>query len=604
MPAPAPVLTRSYDTCRSGANLHETVLTQASVRQTGVRVLARLLMDGDARGSEGQPLVVPNVLMADGLRHNVILAATMGNMVYCWDFDTLNLLWARRIAAPIKGSRAIDMYQINDHWGILGTPAIDMEKGVVWVVAMQSLTNSFADSQHHIYGLDLGTGATVGTTVLSAATYDPGHGLKTQAMKAVPRKQRCGLALDTRDFSGTRRKTLFVANGSFIEDADTNQGWLTAIDVTDPTKPALQCSITTTARFSGGGIWMGGQAPIVDPDTGYIGITVGNGSFDGVTDFGESVVKYVYTPAAAGQAATLKVDGNATWYTDTGRVYGQAYQAYADDSQLPRGTAKPDAGGAPKPSNMNSAGDEDLNSGGPLLVTQAMSGLADDFIIIAGKDGIGYVFKAASWPRTQLSDFKPENIQANVYAKATWIGWLTYYNPTSPTPIDLSTIPTTFGQRTHHMHGTCVFYRSPVQGPMIFCWGENGNLRAFRLNPDGTLTYLACSMEVASPNAPVPWGGMPGGMITLSANGATAGTALIHACVPYGDANKQISPGRYLIYDAENFARFPDGSGQIVKLWDSQDWGVTFFHSKFNQVTVTGGRVLLPSYDGSIVVLG
>lgn len=597
--APAPVLTRAYDTCRSGANLQETKLTRAFVRQHGVRVLARLPLPGDARGTEGQPLVVPGLTMPDGLVHNVIFIATMANDVYAFDFDTYDLLWMRRIAHPIPNTRAYDMYLINDHWGILGTPVIDADAGVIWVVAMQSPTGSFTNSTHRLLGLELTTGATVGSTLLSAATYQPPDGLALQKMGAVPRKQRCGLALDVRQDGSTLRKTLFVANGSFIESAETNQGWLTAVDVTNPVAPTLEASITTTARGQGGGIWMGGQAPIIHPDEGYIGITVGNGDFDGNTDFGESVVKYVYHPPSSGQPAKFEVQGNFTPYTDTGRVYGAKAQTQPRLSALDKSPDKP------KPSNMDSASDEDLNSGGPLLITKAMSGLPMDLIIVCGKDGIGYVFDAETWPSMQPSDFAPATIAAKVYARALWIGWLTYYNPgASPTPTDLSTIPTTYADRTHHLHGTCLFYKSSKNGPTLFCWGENGNLRVWRINADGSLSYLACSAEMASPQAPVPPGGMPGGMMTLAANGAMPGTALIYASVPYGDANKTITNGRFLIYDAENFAAFDDGSGWIQPIWDSQNWGIAYLHNKFNQPTVTGGKILLPSYDGTVLVLG
>jgi hypothetical protein len=53
---------------------------------------------------------------------------------------------------------------------------------------------------------------------------------------------------------------------------------------------------------------------------------------------------------------------------------------------------------------------------------------------------------------------------------------------------------------------------------MLFCWGENGNLRAWSLGANGVATYLACSTEVASAQSPVP----PGGMMCLSADGGDA----------------------------------------------------------------------------------
>ena len=34
-----------------------------------------------------------------------------------------------------------------------------------------------------------------------------------------------------------------------------------------------------------------------------------------------------------------------------------------------------------------------------------------------------------------------------------------------------------------------------------------------------------------------------------------------------------LSPGRFLIYDAQTFAANADGSQRMQVLWDSQDWG-------------------------------
>jgi hypothetical protein len=137
---------------------------------------------------------------------------------------------------------------------------------------------------------------------------------------------------------------------------------------------------------------------------------------------------------------------------------------------------------------------------------------------------------------------------------------------------------------------------------MHFCWGENGNLRAWTITSAGVSTYLACSAEVASPEAAVPLGGMAGGMISLSADGDNGG--IVWASVPYKDANMELSAGRFLAYDAAQFGRFADGSGSILPLWDSQQWNWQFTHNKFNRPVVWNGRVLLPTYDGNVLVLG
>ncbi len=66
----------------------------------------------------------------------------------------------------------------------------------------------------------------------------------------------------------------------------------------------------------------------------------------------------------------------------------------------------------------------------------------------------------------------------------------------------------------------------------------------------------------------------------------------------------EISPGRFLAYDAAVFGRYSDGSGSIPRLWDSEDWNWQFTHNKFNRPVVWNGRIYLPTYSGEIWVLG
>jgi hypothetical protein len=130
---------------------------------------------------------------------------------------------------------------------------------------------------------------------------------------------------------------------------------------------------------------------------------------------------------------------------------------------------------------------------------------------------------------------------------------------------------------THRLHGTPVLWNSASHGLLHFCWGENGNLRAWGLGYSGLSSYLGCSVEAAP---------MPGGMISLSANGGSDG--VLWACV---------SPGRLLAYDAA-------GNGEIVPLWDSQQWNWHFSHNPLNRPVVWSGKVFLPTYDGTVEVLG
>ena len=160
-----------------------------------------------------------------------------------------------------------------------------------------------------------------------------------------------------------------------------------------------------------------------------------------------------------------------------------------------------------------------------------------------------------------------------------------------------------FNGKTRHLHSTPVVFESPVHGTMLFCWGENSVCRVWTVNATG-LTFLAQGQEIASATVTQNPGGMAGGFMCLSANGSTKGTAILWATVPYGDANKTVTNGRLIVYDAENFGQNPDGTARLMPIWDSQQWNIQFVYNKFCPPTVSGGKLFLPTYNDSVDVYG
>jgi hypothetical protein len=101
------VTTRAFDLARTGANVHETVLTPDAVRSRGIKRLFSLNVPGDARGCEAQPLMVSALVMADGSTHDVVFLASMANQVWAFDAMTARCCgsarWAgRSTAAPLS----------------------------------------------------------------------------------------------------------------------------------------------------------------------------------------------------------------------------------------------------------------------------------------------------------------------------------------------------------------------------------------------------------------------------------------------------------------------------------------------------------------------
>lgn len=582
------VTTRSYDNLRSGANIQETILMPAAVRTRGVKQLFTLSLPGDKRGCEAQPLVVSSLRMPDGTTRDVVFLVTMTNQILAFDLNTGARLWAVDLGKPIHGNIGIDSHLINDHWGILSTPVIDTHAALMYVCSWISNDNSVANAQHFVHAVRLTDGSEVHPKLnLEGTAYDPGHGVAVQRFKSAHRKQRAALLLSN--------GTLFIAFGTIQETAATARGWVIAVDTASF---KVTAAWTSTARGSGGGIWHSGAGPAADSN-GFIYVMTGNGDFDGITDFSESVIKLKYTaPAGAHSGSLTAVDWWTPW-TDDGRTGGN-----------------PEGEGAAHPTNfrkdldlvrqigmhaMNTSGawaDQDFGSGGPVLAN------GPNVILAAGKDGVLYPVNMQNMGKTAQPDLAPASVPHNYGRLKSPPIFYTYYPgpQLSPDPTDPAHLNVWEDQRTHHLHGTPLLWQSAAHDLMHFCWGENGNLRAWNLSNTGVSTFLANSAEVSSPEAPVPLGGMPGGMISLSANGDQDG--IVWASVPYKDANMVVSEGRFLAYDAAQFGRFGDGSGQIVPLWDSQQWNWRFKHNKFNRPVVCNGKILLPTYEASVLVLG
>jgi len=557
-----PVLTRSHDNLRTGANLQESVLKPSNLG--GLKKLFSMVISDDARGCEAQPLLIPNVRLAAGTTHDVCILCSMANTVWAYDANDGTLLWVQRLGNPIPDSTDIDGWKINDHWGILSTPVIDPDTKILYCVTWSDPAGNWRTAVHTFHALNLADGTHAKAPIdLSGITFNPGHGLPAQAFKTSERKQRAGLLLA--NVKG--RKTVFVAFGTIQETSANARGWLVAVDVVSNSVGAAWC---TTSRYSGGGVWMAGQGPAADAN-GNVYVLTGNGSFDGVTEFGECILKLEYTPPAAGAAGKIVPVDWFSPFSDSGRAGG------------------PQAGDHITVDNGGGWDDMDLGSGGIVVIpSKGMVGAA-------GKDGIWYSLDYTKMGKTVPADF---SYAATNYSKAKWIGWFTYYNPATPTPPDFSALNQFYANRTHHQHSTPVLFESANHGTMLFCGGENGNVRAWTVNANGSLTYLGCSAQMASPQSPVPHGGMPGFMMSLSANGSQDG--ILWATCPSGDANRGITQGFLYAFDASNLGTYSDGSGALNLLWTSPQ----YTYNKFNPPVISGGKVYLPTYDGHVDVYG
>ena len=437
--------------------------------------------------------------------------------------------------------------------------------------------------QHFAFAIDVRTGNDVHPLLsLEGATFAPGHGMAPIKFRSAQRKQRSALAVT--------KGALMIPFGTVLESGPDARGWIIAVDLTSWKVAASWCS---TARGSGGGIWMAGAGPAVLPN-GDLAFFTGNGEFDAVTDFGESMVRVSYKAAAAGTAAEFSVVDWWTPWTDDGRTGGAAEGEGSPAASNFRKIVHLARLGQLKTGVMSAEWDDmDLGSGGVAYVPSL------DLLVGAGKDGVLFAAKAENMGKTRPADLDPARNQANYGKLAFRPIFFTYFAAElDPAPAKIETLNKLAFGLTHHQHGGPICFDSPELGPTLFNWGENENGRAWQLTATGC-KYLARTNESASPQAPQAGGGMPGAMLTLTCNGHQPGTAVLWATIPYDDANTNVSAGRLVAYAATEF-----DNGTLVKLWDSQDWNHQFKYNKFGPAVVANGKLFLPTYDGRVIVYG
>jgi outer membrane protein assembly factor BamB len=571
----AAVLTHSYNAARTGANTQETRLTPQDVGNNLLVKLFSLNFNDDLR-LEAQPLYVPGVRMNDGKVHDVVYVCTMANNIWAFDANDGSAIWRNPVllGPPIRpalkphpgypNANEIDMWGINIVWGILSTPVIDPDTKRMYVVCWTSPDGSVARAVFNLHEIDITNGSNIRPPIPISTPPIPGS---TAQFIPAKQKQRPALLLTAEP------KTVFVASAMTHEEGDPTHGWLIAFDIATFRRTAAWC---TTPNGSGSGIWQGGRGPAAD-ENGDIYVMTGNYGVQqhGRTlppangDLPESFVKLHYAPPA--NAAV------------NGRLEAVAWFNPFTDA------ARPVQNQNGAPDNFQ---DYDLGSGGPV----AIPGMS--LVVGAGKDGVLYVLDKDTAKFGKGSDYSRLK-QPPVF--------FTYFPGFGVDAAQISNLNRFYDGKTHHLHGSPVFWNDPTLGPMLFVWGENECLRAWRIAPSGAVTFVAKSAEVASAGLGGT-GGMPGGFPTISANDTIPNTGIVWATAPLnGDANKHIVEGVLRAYDATNLDSVPnlDGTPRLKKLWDSKQIpNNTFNHNKFCPPFVADGKVFVPTYDGRVDVYG
>lgn len=584
------VLTRSYDNARTGANAKETALSPVQVEAHGMVKRFSLQLAGDDPRVEAQPLYVPGFTMSDGRQHDVLYVFSMGNKVYAFDTKTGAAIWPQPsdLGPPfrVKPGDPVDSKGINKTFGELSTPVIDLDSQTIYI------TNWVVDPHNnrilHLNALNMRDGKRRREPLTMAASVMNAAGVKV-SLSQVQKQRSAMLLVPLRGKPTPPAHKLVYVGFTGAEDpprtgnaSQVNHGWLLAFDVDDWKQ--VGAWISTPSSF-GGGIWAASQGPAADEE-GNVYLMTGNGGyllkpdgsvandFNGVTDFGESFVKLAFT----GGALTL-VD----WFSpfrDSKRKFRQGAPGFPGYGYT----------------------DQDLGSAGPVIVPgkDAVPVAGKDLVLGAGKDGVLYVLDRNNMGKA-IGDFSKLMAPPIFFTFDPDPSIPAYKNADPAGDLDFQPM---LGVKTHHLHGSPAYWKSAAHGPMLFVWGENGHLRAYALDiATGKAKFLAHGAELASENLANPknrsLGGMPGGMLAISANGEIDG--IVWATAPLdGDANQTTVPGIIRGYDATTFDPHhnDDGTPRLKKIWQASG----FTYSKFCPPVVADGKLFVPTYDGRVDV--
>jgi hypothetical protein len=281
------VLTYHNDNSRSGVNPSDAALTVENVNPLTFGKAFDLPVDGQVYA---QPLVVSNISIG-GVLHSVLIVATEHDSVYAFDAFSGEQLWQKSIlpAGEVPADN-ISCTELTPENGITSTPVIDPAVHQVFVLGMSR--TSTGEYIERLHALDLSSGEDLMSVVISA-----------QFPGTFPGSDVVGGMVQWKAFQQRQRSALLVLNGiiytaygSFC-DQGFYAGWVIAYDEknlaqvgvfnTNPTS-AGKAPFASVSNGSGGSVWTPGA---LAADTTQIFATTGNGPFDGLTTFGDSVIK-------------------------------------------------------------------------------------------------------------------------------------------------------------------------------------------------------------------------------------------------------------------------------------------------------------------------
>ena len=553
------VLVGRFDPAGTGTNLGETILNTSNVNRSQFGKLFTYAVDGFVYA---QPLIVTNIRLHERAR-NVLYIATTNNMVYALDADDPGpdggLLWQVRLgdqgAFPVPGTVNVIPFDPNNlpanqtirgNMGILSTPVIDRNRGVIYILSRTIESTGYVQRLH---ALDLSTGQEKpGSPVVISASF--------QGVAFDPKSEgnRAGLTLS--------QSKVIIAWGAIPKDfhnVGSYHGWIIAYDADTLHQSGVFCT-TCAPQLVGGGIWQSGRPPVVDR-RGDVYFFIGNGWARGdSSSFQAACVEGQAKPPRYYAESLIELDpANAL-----ALVGSLTMQNWCKLDQL----------------------DWDLGGSGPILMEEG----GTVFAVGGGKEGRLYSIDTAAL-RPDL--FTTKETPGGVLSEVRNAGET---NPIGQTFCGVDpTIASALcpGGPDHHIMGGPVYWaRSPqAGGSLLYLSLENDVIHSFSvinghinplLNATKTSTFFV---------------GHPGAIMSLSADGEKVGSGILW--INYASENNvdgrlgaefSTVRGRLAAYDASNLNH---------ELWNSDleiDRDALGYFSKFNPPAIVNGKVYAAAF--------
>jgi hypothetical protein len=198
--------------------------------------------------------------------------------------------------------------------------------------------------------------------------------------------------------------------------------------------------------------------------------------------------------------------------------------------------------------------DKDLGVSGPLLIPNS------NLVLQGGKDGHFYLMQRSN---------------------------LGHFDKTGDDQIEQD-----FQACARHIHGSPIYWQSG-NGQYVYVWSEIDHLKQYQLVNGLFNTTPFAESPMADPI------GMPGGMLSLSANGSTPGSGIVWALDPYNQNGQlAIVTGVLRAFNADNVSD---------ELWDSEinpTRDKTGAFAKFVAPTIANGRVYAATDSNRVSVYG